>query len=393
MKQLHAGHPGTSAMRSTARSVVFWPNMDLDLDNITKSCNECFANSSPKGIKPSKWPETPSMWQRLHVDWCGPLEGYYFLIIIDSKSKFLDVHASKNLTSSKTVEHLRKTFSNFGLPEELVSDNGPCFTSKEFKSFVDSNSIKHTLSAPYHPQSNGLAERAVQVFKQLFLKFTTGDVNLRLCRLLYHYRCTVQSTTGHSPAELLFSRSFKSALDRLKPSVVWTDHSKNLDNNSKFHVGDAVFLRNFGVGAEWLPGNIIEVINNRNFKVKLATPDNVVCKRHISQLFHRQIPSVPLNCDDNVPKSPCASTPFVPVNCDENIPKSSGVGARSLPHHDFANDASTYLSCPEQEKLEGNVSTETEDVSGGSHDNIAESQKANDPCFETPDLPNFSPLK
>ena len=152
MKQLHAGHPGTSAMRSTARSVVFWPNMDLDLDNITKSCNECFANSSPKGIKPSKWPETPSMWQRLHVDWCGPLEGYYFLIIIDSKSKFIDVHASKNLTSSKTVEHLRKTFSNFGLPEELVSDNGPCFTSKEFKSFVDSNNIRHTFSAPYHPQ-------------------------------------------------------------------------------------------------------------------------------------------------------------------------------------------------------------------------------------------------
>ena len=136
------------------------------------------------------------------MDWCGPMEGFYFLIIIDSKSKFLDAHVSKQLTSARTVELLRKTFCNFGLPDEIVSDNGPCFISKDFKSFVDSNRIKHNLIAPYHPQSNGLAERAIQVFKKLFLKYKTGDMNMKLCRLLYHYRTTLQSTTGHSPAEL-----------------------------------------------------------------------------------------------------------------------------------------------------------------------------------------------
>lgn len=370
MKQLHAGHPGTSSMRSSARTVVFWPNMDLDLDQITKSCTECFANNSPKGIKPSKWPETPLMWQRLHVDWCGPIDGYYFIVIIDSKSKFLDVHASKGLTSSKTVEHLRRTFSNFGLPEELVSDNGPCFISKEFKSFVDSNNIKHILSAPYHPQSNGLAERAVQVFKRLFLKFTTGDINCRLSRLLYHYRCTVQSTTGHSPAELLFSRPFKSALDRLKPLMVWSNGSKDTNINSKFHIGDAVFIKNFGVGAEWLPGNVIEVINNRNYKVKLTT-DNVICKRHISQLFQRQIPAAP-------------------VDCEGAVPSNFSVSAEKLPHHNFSDGEPIYPPCSDQEKPTNPTNIES-NVGECPQDNIIElQQESEDPYIV---IPNHSPQK
>ena len=294
MRQLHVGHPGTSSMRSVARTVVFWPNMDLDLEQVTKSCTECFANNKLKGIKPSKWPETQSVWQRLHVDWCGPVEGYYFFIVIDSKSKFLDIHASKNLTTAKTIEHLRKTFSNFGVPVELVSDNGPCFISKDFKKFVDANMMRHTLSAPHHPQTNGLAERAVQIFKRLFLKFTTGDLNTRLCRLLYHYRCTIQSTTGQSPAEMLFNRPFKSALDRLKPHLVWGENHQTPNVNSQFQIGDAVFYKNFGIGADWLPGNIVEVINAKNYKVRLATDDNVICKRHVSQMFQRQIPVIPI---------------------------------------------------------------------------------------------------
>ncbi len=69
-------------------------------------------------------------------------------------------------TSSPTIEKLRTVFATHGLPERLVSDNGSCFTSEEFEQFLFKNGIKHGTSAPYHSASNGLAERAVQTFKE-----------------------------------------------------------------------------------------------------------------------------------------------------------------------------------------------------------------------------------
>ena len=69
-------------------------------------------------------------------------------------------------TSTQTIECLRSCFSTYGIPEQLVSDNGPRFTSDEFKQFVGTNSIKHTLVPAYHPSSNGAAERSVQILKR-----------------------------------------------------------------------------------------------------------------------------------------------------------------------------------------------------------------------------------
>ena len=68
--------------------------------------------------------------------------------------------------TTRTTQELRKLFNAHGLPEQLVSDNGPQFIANEFRAFMKSNGIKHIRSAPYHPATNGLAERFVQTFKQ-----------------------------------------------------------------------------------------------------------------------------------------------------------------------------------------------------------------------------------
>ena len=68
-------------------------------------------------------------------------------------------------TEATARESLRILFANNGIPEVLVSDNGMSFTSVQFKEFVTRNGIKHVTTAPYHPSSNGLAERAVQTVK------------------------------------------------------------------------------------------------------------------------------------------------------------------------------------------------------------------------------------
>ena len=84
-----------------------------------------------------------------------------FMIAVDSHSKWLEVEIMPNVTSETTIEKLRDMFARYGLPERLVSDNGPQFTSSEFATFMKRNGIKHILVAPYHPRSNGQAERFV----------------------------------------------------------------------------------------------------------------------------------------------------------------------------------------------------------------------------------------
>ena len=85
---------------------------------------------------------------------------------IDSHSKWIEVFPTKLSTSATVIELSRTLFAQLGVPEVVVTDNGSCFVSVEFETFLLKNGIKHITSAPYHPSTNGLAERAVQIVKQ-----------------------------------------------------------------------------------------------------------------------------------------------------------------------------------------------------------------------------------
>ena len=106
-------------------------------------------------------------------------------------------------TSKITIQHLRTVFAQFGIPDSIVTDNGTCFTSSEFEMFLTNNGIVHKKSAPYHPSTNGLAERAVQILKQGLKKNIEGCLSDRIARLMFTYHRTPHSTTGVSPAQLL----------------------------------------------------------------------------------------------------------------------------------------------------------------------------------------------
>ena len=144
----------------------------------------------PTPLQPWKWPS--HLWS--HLDYAGPFLGHTFLVVVDAHSKWLEVFQMPASTS-------RATRAQFGLPQTIVTDNGPCFSSEEFTLFLKNNGILHLKSAPYHPSSNGLAERAVQTFKQEMKKFTDGDLRDRLSRFLAHYRTTPHTTTGVCPEE------------------------------------------------------------------------------------------------------------------------------------------------------------------------------------------------
>ena len=106
---------------------------------------------------------------------------------MDAHSKWIEAEVVSSPTTQNAIHSLRKVFASHGLPEVLVSDNGPAFTSKEFQTFVQRNGFRHIKSAPYHPATNGLAERAVQTVKSA-LKKVTGDMETSLLRFLFQYR-------------------------------------------------------------------------------------------------------------------------------------------------------------------------------------------------------------
>ena len=167
MEVRHQGHPGISRVKGLARCFVWWPGMDLDLENMVKQCPNCQVNqkSSPVApLHPWEWPQHP--WTRLHIDYAGPFLGKMFLITVDAYSKWIDAQVLSAATSYKTIEHLRTLFATHGNPTTIVSDNGTPFTSAEFAEFTTKNSIHYVKVSPYHPSSNGLAERAVRTVKE-----------------------------------------------------------------------------------------------------------------------------------------------------------------------------------------------------------------------------------
>ena len=170
-------------------------------------------------------------WSRLHIDFAGPFLNQIFLVLIDAYSKWIEVFPMTSTTSEATIHKLQTVFAQFGLPETLVSDNGPNLVSAEFEEFLQRNGITHVTSSPYHPATNGLAERAVQIFKQGMRKVKDGKLSDRMARFLFSYRITPQSSTGISPAELLQGRKLRSRLDLLKPSIATQVEKKQQKQN------------------------------------------------------------------------------------------------------------------------------------------------------------------
>ena len=205
LTELHEGHPGMTRMKALARMYVWWPGMEKNIEETVNCCTKCqMQQSSPPvaPLQPWKWPTRP--WSRIHIDFAGPISGgKMMLIIIDAHSKWIEAVPTNSSTSEVVIEQLRTVFARFGLPETIVSDNGSCFVSEEFSSFLVANGIKQITTAPYHPASNGLAERAVQIVKKGLKKQSNGSLKTQIARVLFSYRVTPQSTTGVSPAELL----------------------------------------------------------------------------------------------------------------------------------------------------------------------------------------------
>ena len=360
LQALHSAHPGGSRMKSFARCKVWWPGIDHDIELCTAKCSACQESRSRPAkvpLQPWEWPQKP--WSRLHLDFAGPcLGGTYFLVIVDAHSKWQDIHIMNSITASATIDALRVTFANHGLPIMLVSDNGSAFTSAEFQKFVEMNGIIHTTSAPYSPSSNGLAENAVKSLKSALYKMT-GPVKTRLARYLLKQRTTPHSTAGVPPAELLMGRPLRTHLDLVKADVsgrVISQQQTQKSNYDKgthyrsFSPGEPVYARNFSQrGPQWFPGHILERDSSVTYLVKLA--DGRVIRRHINALF-RAVAEQPVGGESSVPLQRHEPVPAPPVQVSLGLPASPISVNEPLTHHSptrVPDSASSSVTAPDPE--------------------------------------------
>ncbi|CAB0008407.1 unnamed protein product, partial [Nesidiocoris tenuis] len=190
-----------------------------------------------------------------------------------------------------TLRAIKNTISRFGFPHIIVTDNGPQFVSEEFEQFCKNHSVTHIKSTPYHPRTNGLAERAVRTFKDR-LKNEKGNrwqILEKVDEFLFTYRSTPHSTTGRSPAELIFGRRLTSPFDLLKPDLkrkqdqaLWNQRCNRGEEKQvrKFKEGDNVMVK-CQASKNWTNGVVVKRTGPMSYEV-LA--DGRLLKKHVDQL-------------------------------------------------------------------------------------------------------------
>ncbi|XP_041969285.1 uncharacterized protein K02A2.6-like [Aricia agestis] len=199
-----------------------------------------------------------------------------------------------NTTSaSAVIKIFREIFARFGLPSQIVTDNGPPFTSSELKSYLDRNGIVHNLTSPYRPKGNGAAENAVKTVKNCIKKahYEGLDVERALSKMLFQYRNCEHATTGIPPAVALLGRRLRGRLDLLRFDVeerVRAKQSQQVERAGGTHrdvgVGDRVFVRDYSLrnNRKWVEGRVSEQVGPASFSVNVPTG---TVRRHADQIL------------------------------------------------------------------------------------------------------------
>lgn len=305
LNQLHKPHLGIQLTKSIARNYVYWPKIDQDIESLIKSCEKCAtAAKSPIKTLLHSWPTPASAWQRIHIDYAGPIDSTYFLVVVDAHSKWPEIITTKTISATATVDIMKEICNRFGSPMQLVSDNGTQFTSSQFQLFCKQYGIEHIRTCPYFPSSNGQAERFVDTFKRS-LKKLQGEGNMKdnLQTFLRAYRSTPNANTPdhRSPAEHMLGRPMRTELNLVKEanevsfSLTAKDLSREQQFNHKhgakqrtFTVGDLVYVQTHHNNTwNWTPGTITAVhgevvhhISTANGTVVAHT--NQIQRRHVN---------------------------------------------------------------------------------------------------------------
>ena len=212
LKQIHDSHLELTKCKLHAKQSVYWPGLNDQLEQLVLNCPLCLKYSRSKKKHDTHCAlgqEVPVFpWTKLTTD-IFHFEGNSYLLLVDYTS-FPIMRKLKSMTAQHIADHIKQIFAKYGWPNTLVSDNRPCYASKIFKQLMTEYQVNHITSLPHYPQSNGLAEKYVQIIKNLFHKAKEEEQDLHKC--LMTYRNTPLSSQLQLPMQILSSRATRSTL-------------------------------------------------------------------------------------------------------------------------------------------------------------------------------------
>ena len=210
LKVLHLGHYAVDKMQLRALETVYWPGIKNDILKQYQSCKTCIKHSKSQRCEPLQSHPTPELpWHMVATD-LFEIKNSKYPLLVDYYSRFPVLCKLGSTTSEVLVQEMKAVFTELGVPDMIVSDGGPQYTSAEFKDFMKQWQIEHRVSSPRNPQSNDMAERCVQTMKASLIKTMEEGEDVDLALLTY--KTTPLSHRLPSPAELLNSRKYKTLL-------------------------------------------------------------------------------------------------------------------------------------------------------------------------------------
>ena len=350
MAATHNRHIGIEACIRHARESLYWPRMTVELKEYIQHCDVCLAHRNEQGkelLAQHDFAARP--WSKVAADLCQ-LEGRTLLVISDYYSNFIEVARVTAITARSIIKELKAVFARFGIPDILVTDNGPQFASSEFSVFARTWEFKHVTSSPTYAQSNGKAENAVKTVKHLFKKCKDSGQSEYLA--LLDWRNTPTAGIGTSPAQKRMGRRCKTLLPitgkllqprydtegetrallgaKQRQKVHYNRHTKPLEEISP---GETVRVKLPGK-ERWTKGTCAEALDHRSYFVKVGDTQYRRNRRHLLKTGE---PSTPEQGEDINPTLP-ASEENNPEKVDSPTTESRRSGrARQAPvwHKDY----------------------------------------------------------
>ena len=221
-ERIHSSHIGINGCLRRARECMFWPCMSADLKQYISQCETCGTyeiKQQKKTVMSHEFTERP--WDKIGVD-LYTIDSNDYLIVVDYFSNFWEIDHLTDTKASTAIKKLNCHFARQGIPEVVISDNGPQFACEQFPTFASDWGFEHRPGSPGHQQTNGKAEAAAKQAKSLLRKArkTKGDLHLALLAL----RNTPTESMGTSPAQRLLGRRCRTLLPTtkglLKPKTV-----------------------------------------------------------------------------------------------------------------------------------------------------------------------------
>ena len=209
--KIHSSHLGIEACLRRARECLYWPAMSAEIKEHISACEICRELDTTSQAKETLMShEAPSRpWEKIATD-IFTLDGKDYLVTIDYYSNFLEIDRLLNTKAVTTILKLKNHFVRYGILDQVVSDNGPQFSSKKFADFARTWDFEHLTSSPGHSKSNDKAESGVKTVKRILRKSIKAGTDPSLTIL--DYRNTPTQGMTSSPAQWLMSRRTKTLL-------------------------------------------------------------------------------------------------------------------------------------------------------------------------------------